>query len=198
MNDHIQETRTDNSYTCKSSDNLFHHERQHSIQINSKYLHFHRLETEQNTLSNVNYNVNKSLHECTLCKKSFSTSSALSDHILTHTVRKKYQCDQCKESFSDHSKFNDHLLAHTGGNHYQCHIGKMNFATSSSVSQHMKIHLEKKYECMLCTKSFTSKQNLNFHIKTHTGDKPYKCPTCGGSYPEPIPLYLVKNQCNVQ
>ena len=38
---------------------------------------------------------------------------------------------------------------------------------------------EKVYQCTQCTKAFGIKGNLNAHLITHTGEKPYQCSFCG-------------------
>lgn len=37
----------------------------------------------------------------------------------------------------------------------------------------------KKYSCEICGKSFTSKQSMQEHGYTHTGERPYQCEICG-------------------
>jgi uncharacterized Zn-finger protein len=44
--------------------------------------------------------------------------------------------------------------------------------------------LNKPYKCDICGKEFSQNSNLQYHIRTHTGDKPYNCDVCGKAFSE--------------
>lgn len=54
------------------------------------------------------------------------------------------------------------------------------YVSKFNLKRHVSVHhlRDVRYDCQLCGKNFVSKQNLREHSYTHTGEKPYKCPSC--------------------
>ena len=74
------------------------------------------------------------------------------------------------------------VSAHNNALPQECPICKKRLK-SRSLNSHMKTHTgERPYKCNMCTRSFSLSGNLKRHLRTHTGEKPYKCDVCSRAF----------------
>jgi hypothetical protein len=67
------------------------------------------------------------------------------------------------------------------------------FKTKFSLKRHFKKHYVKKLKCKFCDKAFGLQQYLEEHEHTHTGEKPYACPSCPMTFRQRGKLSLHRN-----
>ncbi|XP_027210391.2 uncharacterized protein [Penaeus vannamei] len=122
---------------------------------------------------------------CEYCGSLFHNPYILKVHLNTHTQEKKYNCNDCDITFLRHCN----LIAHKKRFHSSddvrlvCEVCGKSKATQQDlrrhqIAQHSK---EKPFSCQQCSRTYTSKESLKSHLRTHDDEKPYKC-ECGKSF----------------
>ncbi|KAM9486927.1 uncharacterized protein Hap1MRO34_006825 isoform 1-T1 [Clarias gariepinus] len=198
LDKHIQRCHSEEYLKLEESEEI-----KHELPISSKVS---SQPISSDTLSSHD-DVQKEIHHCSDCGKSFADQNALKSHKCINTVRKPYHCLQCGKSFTQRFNLKRHQLLHTGEKPFHCsqcgkrfnqqctldrhqrwHTGEklyqcsqcgMTFPLQGTLRKHQRTHFrEGLYNCSQCGKSFTCKRHLQQHEHIHTGEKPHQCSQC--------------------
>ncbi|KAJ8929736.1 hypothetical protein NQ314_017551 [Rhamnusium bicolor] len=126
------------------------------------------------------------VHKCKVCNKEFSRANHLKRHVTSHSSVKPFRCTVCTKSFNRRDHLNQHQKLHERQNDYECNICQKPFNRADHLAKHRaskhgigeKIMGEKKYECPLCNKGFTTEKYRDVHVNGHNGQKEYQCKVC--------------------
>ena len=111
------------------------------------------------------------------CNKKYSIGSRYQVHLRTHLGNKPFICQICNKAFNEKGNLKTHLRFHSELRPFKCPHCTKSYKTNGHLKDHIEIqhNLIKKYECQYCHKKFGRISTLKAHIRTHTGEKNYKC-----------------------
>jgi len=74
---------------------------------------------------------------------------------------------------------------------FHCNLCQRSFSGKQHFEYHMRTHSgEKPFKCTTCGKAFRAKHSLKNHMRIHTGERPYQCKVCGKGFRQ---LGVMKN-----
>lgn len=131
---------------------------------------------------------------CKICAK-IVAPGCITAHLRTHTgTNNQYKCSMCPTSFQRKDHLEEHLGQHTNVRPYECKFCKESTFTSAALKRHIKakhpneIAIDPKQPpaierilCSVCGKTINAK-NIEIHMRTHTGARPYKCTVCPAAF----------------
>lgn len=150
-------------------------------------------------------------HSCEVCGAGFTFKQNLLKHMhQAHSLIELFSCQTCKfvydtqEELLQHSKIHENEIIDAIADEpieddlielidvdkkkaHKCEICKKGFICKSALVVHIRTHTgERPFKCLVpgCLKSFTTVGGLDLHQKRHTGVKNFKCEFCDRSFVE--------------
>ena len=111
------------------------------------------------------------------CSKRYSILSRYQVHLRTHEGKKPFLCQICNKSFNEKGNLKTHLRFHSEKRPFKCSFCTKCYKTNGHLKDHIEIQHKKikKYMCETCEKRFGRISTLKAHIRTHTGERNFKC-----------------------
>ncbi|XP_026747816.1 zinc finger protein 678-like isoform X2 [Trichoplusia ni] len=139
---------------------------------------------------------------CYECDMNFKNRMSYTQHMkysLKHIdpAKLKYACQLCDKKFVKAIRLEEHNLAvHLKATPIRCTAQGCNFACSSravlrahSRCVHRHARALRNHVCHACGKTYTTKKSLEGHLRSHTGERPFKCTECPSTFGYEAALY---------
>uniref|UniRef100_A0A3P8TTB5 C2H2-type domain-containing protein n=1 Tax=Amphiprion percula TaxID=161767 RepID=A0A3P8TTB5_AMPPE len=144
-------------------------------------------DTSSLSASNQSRTKTKCCHRCSICGREFDRPSrlyaqlgCLRRHRLQHATEKPHRCSHCGRGFVQRRYLIQHERTHTGERPFSCPLcpKRFTFKQQSSLKSHQLTHSGVRYQCPLCSKSFSRALELTYHVDMHSDARPYFCNIC--------------------
>ncbi|XP_050091047.1 zinc finger protein 226-like [Anopheles aquasalis] len=130
-------------------------------------------------------------YKCDSCTKTFHELKHLVRHIETHN-RWRFRCELCGAYLKTKASLCKHQQRHSVEKRHQCEVCWKGFSTNDGLQVHRKLHQESKprYRCDVCGKDFGRVYTLRDHMKLHDPEPEHRCERCSKVFPKRRQLLL--------
>lgn len=129
------------------------------------------------------HKIDTDLLTCEDCSFKTDTMHKLKTHREVHGEERPYKCSICDKGFKQLAQMHNHKSIHQvtpdSEKWYSirhCDICKRSFTNQKCLAKHVQsVHCKvKPFVCSLCGYSASRKAMMQLHMRTHTGEKPFK------------------------
>ena len=141
---------------------------------------------KNNLMDHLRMHTGDKVFVCRLCHRGFISSVTLRRHLLGHFGCQDCTCEICGKSYKKQSTLEQHLTIHQmekAGEQkmHICDVCGQSFYFEHQLLQHSRRHQDRKFKCTFpgCHWKFVFKNELSYHLRSHSQEKPYLCDICG-------------------
>lgn len=141
---------------------------------------------KNNLMDHLRMHTGDKLFTCRLCHRGFISSVTLRRHLLGHFGCQDCTCEICGKSYKKLSTLEQHMSIHQmekSGEQkmHVCDVCGQSFYFEHQLIQHSRRHQDRKFKCTVpgCHWKFVFKNELTYHLRSHSQEKPYLCDICG-------------------
>lgn len=186
-----QKIHLEGKYGCDKCDykanklkTLTDHNRSHlHAELQCSYCDYKATNAEELTL-HLSRHSGEHPYFCCLCDMKFKTKTQLNLHAPKHSEDKPFVCPKCFAGFKWKHALKSHMVVHSNTKDHLCDVCGFATAHKSQLKAHHLIHTGETFKCTVqgCIFQALKRQNLKYHMLTHTHEKPHICRVCNQSF----------------